>query len=135
ELEALRNYKREIEMGLEKLEISESDVFPLLKKSKNTKRIAQDAAKNKIIPFPGFESTTYDENYWYTDKTAKYGASYQLYIQSLRVCAELLNHYRETKMEKYFLKAEEIIKAWINFSKTNPEERMVWYDHPTANRV
>src|SRR5699024_8394431 len=119
ELEALRNYKREIEMGLEKLEISESDVFPLLKKSKNTKRIAQDAAKNKIIPFPGFESTTYDENYWYTDKTAKYGASYQLYIQSLRVCAELLNHYRETKMEKYFLKAEEIIKAWINFSKTN----------------
>lgn len=135
ELEALRNYKREIETGIEKLEISETDVFPLLNKNKNTKRIAQDAAKNKIIPFPGFESTTYDENYWYTDKTAKYGASYQLYIQSLRVCAELLNHYIETKMEKYFLKAEEIIKAWVKFSKTDPEERMVWYDHPTANRV
>src|SRR5699024_5844335 len=135
ELDELKNFKAAVEQKSNKLEISETDVFPLLNKNKNTKSIAYKAARNSIIPFPGFESTPYDENYWYTDKKAKYGASYQLYIQSLRVCAELLNHYTETKIEKYFLKAEEIIKSWIGFSKTDPEEKMVWYDHPTANRV
>src|SRR5699024_1528018 len=135
ELEELRNFKKEIEEGHGELKVTETDVFPLLNKNKNTKRIAQDAGRNKIIPFPGFEPTTYDQNYWYTDKTAKYGASYQLYIQSLRVCAELLNHYNETGMEKYFKKDEESMKALIEVSKTGPEEKMVWYDHPTANRV
>src|SRR5699024_1648546 len=65
----------------------------------------------------------------------KYGASYQLYIQSLRICASILDEYEKSGEEVYFKKAEEIIKSWIKYSETEPHEKMVWYDHPTANRV
>lgn len=117
------------------IEINEKDVFPLLKYRKGTKNIADKALENTIIPFPNFDPAKFDENYWYTDKKNKYGDSYQLYIQSMRVCAELLNEYAESKNNDYLKKVEEIILSWITFVKKGTKEKMVWYDHPTANRT
>ncbi len=118
-----------------KIDISREDVFPLLKYRKDTKKVADKALNNSIIPFPGFDSVPFDKNYWYTDKKKKYGDSYQLYLQSMRVCAELLNEYTESENIDYLKKAEEIIQSWINFVNKGTKEKMVWYDHPTANRT
>ncbi|CAM2895180.1 heparinase II/III domain-containing protein [Salinicoccus roseus] len=122
-------------MKEEPLKVTETDVFRLLKVTKDTKKIADKALENTIIPFPGFDTVKFSEDYWETDRKAKYGDSYQLYIQSLRVCGVLMNQFESTKDGRYLEKAEEIIESWIAFSMKDTEERMVWYDHPTANRT
>src|SRR5699024_8201097 len=55
--------------------------------------------------------------------------------QSMRVCAELLNEFTKKKDIKYMDKAEEIILSWIDYIEEGTNERMVWYDHPTAYRT
>lgn len=117
------------------IDISKKDVFPLLKYRKDTKRFADKALNNIIIPFPGFDSVDFDNRYWGTDKKKKYGDSYQLYMQSMRICAELLNEYTESKVIDYLDKAEEIILSWIDYIENGTDEKMVWYDHPTAYRT
>nr|WP_255620741.1 heparinase II/III family protein [Salinicoccus sp. RF5] len=117
------------------VEVSQSDVFSLVKYTKRTRNIADKALNNIIIPFPNFDPTVFDDNFWYVDKTKKYGASYQLYIQSLRVCAELLNEYEKTEDPRYLNKTQEIIESWIKYEEGKPSEKMLWYDHPTANRI
>ncbi|WP_245541917.1 heparinase II/III domain-containing protein [Salinicoccus albus] len=117
------------------LEVLENDVFPLLKYKTGTKMAADNALENIIIPFTNFDPVKFDENYWFTDKKKKYGDSYQLYIQSMRVCAEILNEYAQTEDERYLYKAKEIIMSWIHFVTNGTEEKMVWYDHPTASRT
>jgi len=118
-----------------KFEIKENDVFKLLNHSKRTKGIADKALNNEIIPFPGFDSTQFDNNIWTVTKKEKYGNTYILYIHALRVCAELLLQYEKTNEIAYFYKAEEIINSWVEYSKTEEAHRIVWYDHTTANRT
>src|SRR5699024_1614118 len=65
----------------------------------------------------------------------KYGDSYQLYIHSLRFVNELLITYETTKEVKYLDKAKEYIENWVHFSSENTGSNMVWYDHPTAQRI
>lgn len=117
------------------LNITKSNVLRLLKSRKDSVEMANLALQNEIVPFPGFESVTFDSLYYYTDKAKKYGSSYQLYIQSLRIVAVLLVEFEKSKNIRYLYKAEEIIYSWISFVSKGTDEPMVWYDHPTANRV
>ncbi|MFD2830021.1 heparinase II/III domain-containing protein [Corticicoccus populi] len=117
------------------LNVQEKDVLRLFKHNKNTKKIAKKALKNEIIPFPNFDSVPLDINYYKTDKSEKYGTSYQLYIQSLRSCTEVLLEFEKSKDIRYLFKAKEIIYMWIDFVNAGTEEKMVWYDHPTAYRT
>lgn len=122
-------------MSSKKIEISSEDIFRLFDKKKRKADIADAALENIIIPFPGFDSTTFDENIWKVLKKEKYGNSYTLYIHTLRVAVELILAYEATNEIKYFEKAEEIIYSWIDYSKTKDKNRMIWYDHTTANRT
>src|SRR5699024_2930547 len=124
-----------IDKNTDNFEVTESNVLRLIKPRADSSSIALKAIRNEIVPFPGFESVTFDENYYYTDKTKTYGASYQLYIQSLRVAAVLLSEYEKTKNKLFLYKAKEIIYSWIEYVNKGTDERMVWYDHPTANRT
>ncbi|MDW3797106.1 heparinase II/III domain-containing protein [Staphylococcus saprophyticus] len=108
-------------------------VLPLLPSSKHTQKIAEAALNNKVIPFPNFDAINFDEKIWKFEKGTN-TASYQLYIQSLRVVGELINYYKISKEEKYLYKAVEIVDSWIEFSEKDSTE-MTWYDHPTANRT
>ena len=118
-----------------KLNINSKDVLRLLKPNSSTKLIADNALNNIIIPFPKFDSVKFDDKYYYADKSKKYGASYQLYIQSFRACAEILLEFEKTKNLNYLLKVKEMIYAWIDYVSKGTNEKMVWYDHPTANRT
>jgi len=120
---------------VEKFEIKDQDVFKLLNYSNRTKNIADSALRDKIIPFPGFDISPFDDNLWTIKKKEKYGNSYILYIHTLRVCADLLLYYEKTDDIKYFDKAEEIINSWLKFSKSEDVDEMVWYDHTTAQRT
>src|SRR5699024_10138789 len=122
-------------MSNKKIEISEEDVFRLFEKKKRRADIADAALDNIIIPFPGFDSTTYDKDFWKVLKKEKYGNSYTLYIHTVRVAAELILAYEATQDLKYFDKAEEIINSWIEHIRTDNENKMIWYDHTTANRT
>ena len=117
------------------IHIDEKDIFPLIKRTRHTEHIAVQALNNQIIPFPNFQSVAYNQEIWTTKKQEKYGNSYQLYIHSLRVCAELILEYEKTLNIDYLLKVKDIIEAWINFSKKKINPKMLWTDHPTSNRV
>ncbi len=68
----------------------------------------------------------------------QYGESqgtYQLYLQCLNPIAILSMAYRYNNNEEYLLLAKDILNSWLNYEKSNPENRMLWYDHGTALRV
>lgn len=119
----------------EKIEISSEDVYRLFEVKQRKSSIANAALNDEIIPFPGFDSSKFDEEIWKVLKSEKYGNSYTLYIHTLRVAAELMTAFEATDDIKYFDKAEEIILSWIEFSNTKENNNMVWYDHTTANRI
>lgn len=108
-------------------------ILPLLNYSKNTKKIAEEALNNRIIPFPNFKVIPFDQSIWEYNKDGK-ETSYQLYIHSLRVVGEILNEYKKTLNIEYLYKAKEITDSWIIYSKERAT-KMTWYDHPTANRT
>lgn len=122
-------------MTIEKLKINENDVFRLFEVKKRKQSIAKYALNNKIVPFPGFNSTSFNDKIWTVKKSEKYGNSYTLYLHSLRVTVELMLAYEATKEIEYFNKAEEIINSWIKHSQTDDDNPMIWYDHTTANRT
>lgn len=122
-------------MTIEKLKINENDVFRLFEVKKRKQSIAKYALNNKIVPFPGFNSTSFNDKIWNVKKSEKYGNSYTLYLHSLRVTVELMLAYEATKEIEYFNKAEEIINSWIKHSQTDDDNPMIWYDHTTANRT
>ena len=128
-------FSKYLTKGINTINVTEKDVFPLLKYRPSTKEIANNALNNIIIPFTNFDPVEFDENYWVTDKRKKYGDSYQLYIQSMRSCSDIMNEYIKTGDKKYLDKVEEIIYSWIDFASGDPDEKMIWYDHPTANRT
>lgn len=117
------------------INVTPANILRLVKPRKDSSSIAFKALNNEIIPFPSFDSVAFDKYYFYTDKTKKYGPSYQLYIQALRVVAVLLAEYEKNSNIRYLYKAEEIIYEWITYVSKGTDERMVWYDHPTANRT
>src|SRR5699024_8748131 len=98
------------------IKVTKFNVLRLVKSRKDSTLMADKALRNEIIPFPGFDSVLFDSNYFYTDKSKTYGASYQLYIQSLRIAAVLLLKYEKSKNIRYLYKAEELIYSWINSS-------------------
>lgn len=118
-----------------KLDVHPEDVFRLFEKNKRKASIADYALNNRIVPFPGFDVTDFNSGIWKITKSEKYGNSYSLYIHSLRVTVELMLAFEATREIKYFDKAEEIILSWIEHSKTNDSNKMIWYDHTTANRT
>ncbi|MEB6262251.1 heparinase II/III domain-containing protein [Mammaliicoccus sciuri] len=113
--------------------MDENIILPLLKYNKNTKKIAQEALENRIIPFPNFNAIPFDHKIWEYNKNGK-ETSYQLYIHSLRVVGELIKEYIKMSDIQYLFKAKEIIDSWITFSEEYTTS-MTWYDHPTANRT
>ncbi|CAM2892861.1 heparinase II/III domain-containing protein [Salinicoccus roseus] len=116
--------------------IEEADVIRLVKYDKNTKKNADMALQDKIVPFPNFDPVDFSAGYdWQVDRTAKYGDSYQLYIQALRIVSALLLEYEKSKEIAYLKKARTLIESWMDFNDTKPENRMIWYDHPAANRA
>ena len=117
------------------IKVTKSNVLRLVKPRKDSALMAAKALQNEIVPFPGFDSVIFDKYYYYTDKSKTYGASYQLYIQSLRIAAVLMSEFEKNKDIRYLYKAEELIYSWITYVSKGTEERMVWYDHPTANRT
>src|SRR5699024_751932 len=117
------------------LDIKEFDVISLTKKTKYTPDIVEKALNNIIVPFPGFETFNLKEVSDWDFINDKYGDSYQLYIHSLRFVNELLVTYDLTMELKYLDKAREYIESWIAFTRENIGSNMVWYDHPTAQRI
>lgn len=116
------------------LDLNENNVFPLLKASNNTKRIAEKALNNIIEPFPNFGDIEFSENFDWEYRHPKVATSYQLYLQSLRVVNELLNQFRETKDIKYIIKSKEIIESWFDYIDAGNETKMTWYDHAIGAR-
>jgi hypothetical protein len=119
----------------EEITVQSHDVIRLTKKTKYTDEIAEKAMNNEVIPFPNFKSFNLveDKDWEYSD--TEYGNSYQLYIHSLRFVNELLIKFEETKEIRYLMKAKKYIDSWIAYAVNNEGGSMVWYDHPTANRV
>lgn len=122
-------------MSNKKFNIHDKDVFRLLQYADRTKNISNLAVEDIIIPFPGFDEVKFDEKIWDVIKKSKYGQSYTLYIHTLRVCVELLLQFEYTNERKYYTKAQEIIYSWLKFSESPTNNKMVWYDHTTANRT
>lgn len=122
-------------MNNKKFNIPDQDVFRLLQYADRTKNISNLAVEDIIIPFPGFDEVKFDEKIWNVIKKSKYGQSYTLYIHTLRVCVELLLQYEHSNDKKYYDKAKEIIFSWLKFSESHTDNKMVWYDHTTANRT
>lgn len=116
--------------------IGEKDVIRLLKYDKHTKKNADLALKDIIVPFPNFEEVDFSKGYdWQVDKSDRFGPSYQLYLQSLRIVSSLLIEFERSSKIQYLEKAQQIIESWMDFMDTEPENDMIWYDHPSANRA
>lgn len=117
------------------LNFSKEELFLFEKKSKHTFNIANNALENFIIPFPNFEAANFNNGFNWEIRNKKFGKSYQLYIQSLRVINDLLIAFENTNNNDYLLKSKEIIDSWIEYKNTQPNNNMIWYDHPAANRA
>lgn len=115
--------------------IEEEDVLPLLKRDKHSVRIAKKALKNVIEPFPNFDTVDFDDTFNWEVTVEKYGHSYQLYIQSLRVVSALLLEYERTKKRDYLNQSKRIVESWMDYAEGHTNSAMIWYDHPTANRA
>lgn len=115
--------------------IDEKDVLPLIKRNKDSIRIAKRAMKDIIEPFPNFETVNFDETFDWEVTKKKYGHSYQLYIQALRVVSALLLEYEKTNQFNYLDKAKKIVESWMDYAEGKTDSAMTWYDHPTANRA
>ncbi|WP_342388734.1 heparinase II/III domain-containing protein [Salinicoccus bachuensis] len=115
--------------------LSREQVVMFEKKSSQTEKIADNALQDVIIPFPNFEPVDFANGYNWDAKNKKYGKSYQLYLQSLRVINDLTIRYEETAEAKYLRKSQDIIESWMEYMFSEPENEMLWYDHPTANRA
>lgn len=116
--------------------LNREDAIPLVKRTDNTSRVSKQALSNVIEPFPGFEVMDWSKEFdWNHKKLEKYGNSYQLYIQALRIVSALVVEYEETKDIVYLEKAQEIIESWFKYQDDSPKSEMIWYDHPTANRA
>lgn len=115
--------------------IEAHDVLPLLKRDKHAIRIARRALKNIIEPFPNFETIEFNDDFNWDVTKQKYGQSYQLYIQSLRVVSALTLEYEHTKKRAYLEKAKTLVESWIEYAEGAPKSKMIWYDHPTGNRA
>lgn len=113
--------------------LTENSILPLLPFTTNTVKIANEALEDKIIPFPNFDAIPFNKKVWFYEK-GRETPSYQLYIHSLRVVAELLNYYKKEKKKEYLYKAKDITDSWISFAASE-KTKMTWYDHPTANRT
>ncbi len=115
--------------------IKSEDVLPLLKRDKQSVRIAKKALKNEIEPFPKFDSVPFHDQFDWDVTNEKYGHSYQLYIQSLRVVSTLLLEYEKTKNISYLEQAKVLVESWMDYADGDTNSEMIWYDHPTANRA
>lgn len=111
------------------------DVLPLAKYNKTTLKYAKLALENTIVPFPGFDSIQFDENFDWSYIHNKNHVSYQLYLQSLRIVGQLLAAYDKFDEKKYLLKAQEITESWMAFVESGKSTDMTWYDHPVGNRT
>src|SRR5699024_345047 len=127
-------FSKYLTQNISTINITEKDVFPLLKYRPSTKEIANEALNNIIIPFTNFDPVEFDENYWLTDKRKKYGDSYQLYTQSMRSCADIMNEYIKTGDIRFLDKVEEIINSWVDFVSNDLDEKMICYYHPSVIR-
>ncbi|QQD85661.1 heparinase II/III family protein [Jeotgalicoccus sp. ATCC 8456] len=119
----------------ESVDIKDFDVLSLTKRSRYTDEIVESAMNNIVVPFPNFTSFKLIETKDWDTVDDKYGDSYQLYIHSLRFVNELLTTYDSSKDVKYIDKARDYIENWIEFTTNNIGSNMVWYDHPTAQRI
>ena len=86
------------------------------------------------MPFPGYGSVKFDKNVWTYSKKGLH-TSFQLYLQNLRVVAELCNEANRTNDVKYLTVANEITESWIDFIHDGHETAMTWYDHAIAFRA
>src|SRR5699024_2078201 len=117
------------------IDVKEFDVLRLTKKSRFTTDIVENLMKNILIPFPNFSSFELKELKDWDTTSEKYGDSYQLYIHSLRSVNELLITYESTNEITYIDNAKEYIEGWVECIRNNKGSNMVWYDHPTAQRI
>ncbi|MFC6118597.1 heparinase II/III family protein [Macrococcoides bohemicum] len=115
--------------------IKKEDVLPLAKYNKTTLKYAKLALENTIVPFPGFDSIQFDDQFDWSYIHHKNHVSYQLYLQSLRIVGQLLAAYDQFDEKKYLLKAQEITESWMSFVESGKSTDMTWYDHPVGNRT
>ena len=128
-------YLKDNKETTESLSIKKEDIIRLTKNTRFTNEIAEKSLEGIIIPFPNFSSFIMENQHDWDTLSDKYGDSYQLYIHSLRFVNELLVTFEITDDIKYLNKAKIYIHSWIEFSTNNDGSNMVWYDHPTAQRI
>ncbi|RND01865.1 hypothetical protein EC501_01230 [Lysinibacillus halotolerans] len=122
----------------EKVKFNDLNTTQIIKISSFNSTTIENANKilnNQIVVFSSLDVLDFSEgiNWDYTHHTNP--GTYQLYLQALNCISILLNAYEKSNDLKYLIKAQEIIESWIKYEETNPENTMVWYDHPTAYRA
>lgn len=132
---SFNKYLKDNKNTSDSLTIKQEDIIRLTKKTRFTNEIVEKALEGIIIPFPNFSSFKMESQEDWDTLSDKYGDSYQLYIHSLRFVNELLVMFEITEDINYLNKAKEYIDSWIEFSTNNDGSNMVWYDHPTAQRI
>lgn len=117
------------------LNLNEKTVFPLLKTTKHTKKIADLALENILMPFPNMGTVEFTEEFDWEYKHDTTPESFQMYLQNLRLVSELLNQYRTDPKIDYILKGKEIIESWFDYAESGNQTNLTWYDHSLGSRT
>lgn len=117
------------------LNLNEKTVFPLLKTTKHTKKIADLALENILMPFPNMGTVKFTESFDWEYKHDTSPQSFQMYLQNLRLVSELLNQYRIDPKIEYIFKGKEIIESWFDYVDGGNQTNLTWYDHSLGSRT
>jgi Heparinase II/III-like protein/Heparinase II/III N-terminus len=115
--------------------ISTDQIIKVHQISNNVRSIGNSILEDKFYFYSNLETIDFKQGIDWEYQHPKSPDTYQLYLQSLNVLCHLLNAYEYTGEKKYLNKSIEIFKSWYDYVSTNPENKMVWYDHPTAYRT
>lgn len=117
------------------VEIPDSVVTPVIRRSRRTKETAQRAVNGKIEPFPGYGTVDFGPDFDWAYEKPQLVTSFQLYLHNLRIVAELVNEFSASGDSAYLDTATEIVESWRSYVDGGGEVPMTWYDHTTASRA
>ncbi|PFZ67921.1 heparinase II/III domain-containing protein [Bacillus wiedmannii] len=124
-----------MEYNVKLRELKTNQIIKIYKTSKDTLRVANLILDNKFHFFNSLDVIDFNEGIDWNYRHHTAPDTYQLYMHALNVLCHLLNAYEQTNDEEYLEKSREIFLSWINYEKQKPNNKMLWYDHPTAYRT
>ncbi|SFK18369.1 Heparinase II/III N-terminus [Halobacillus dabanensis] len=112
-----------------------SQLIKITNVNRKSTDIGNQILRNNFFIKNGLDSIDFSEGINWDYEHGASGNTYQLYLQSLNVLSYLLNAFEQSSNLKYLLKAHEITESWIAYNDKDPDNSMLWYDHPTAYRA